>query len=86
MIKGCTVSKGEDLMKRIQDPLGWPELKSFWEEEEAGRKNRISRRNLSLTPYGQVHEAFKAFNKAIKISPNYCCDHDFQISSYYHFA
>jgi len=57
-------------MKRIQDPLGWEELKSVW-EEEARKKNRISRRNLSLTPCGQVEEAFRTFNKTIKISPKY---------------
>ena len=61
---------GEALMKRIQDPLGWPELKSVW-EEEARKKNRIGRRNLALTPCGQAEEAFKAFSKAIKISPKY---------------
>jgi hypothetical protein len=67
-------------MKCIQDPLGWPELKSVW-EEEARKKNRLSRRNLSLTPYGQLEEAFKV----TKISPK-CCGPDFQISSKYHFA
>ena len=53
-------------MKRIQDPLGWEELKSVW-EEEAGRTNRVSRRNLSSTPCGQLEEAFKV----TKISPKY---------------
>jgi hypothetical protein len=53
-------------MKRIQDPLGWPELKSVW-EEETKKRNRISRRNLSLTPYGQLEETFKV----TKISPKY---------------
>ena len=68
MIDGYMGSEG--LMKRIQDPLGWPELNSVW-EEEARKKNRISRRNLSLTPCGQLEEAFKAFNKVTKISPKY---------------
>jgi hypothetical protein len=60
---------GEGLMKRIQDPLGWPELKLVW-EEEARKKNRISS-NLASTPCGQVDEAFKTFNKVTKISPKY---------------
>jgi hypothetical protein len=60
---------GEGLMKRIQDSLGWAELKLVW-EEEARKKNRISI-NLTSTPCGQVDEAFKTFNKAIKFSPKY---------------
>lgn len=57
-------------MKRIQDPLGWPELKSVW-EEESRKKYLIGGHNLAKAPCGKAKEAFQAFSKAKKISTKY---------------